>query len=352
MYELSSNKKELIPLEKIDFSSINLTEKDIEDILVNRIGILDEDINDSDEENSSLLIVGRQVRNEGNGRSDLTAIDKDGNLVLIEIKRDVKDIKSRAESFTFQAIRYVASYSKIKDIFDLAEKVYIPFLEKYKEPKPQEGQNMLDLALDKLEDFLGQNNKIDLSGKQRIILVAGEFDEETLSAADWLCKNKIDISCIQLNLFKQNDKYLLDVKKLIPQEDFILEISDPKISKNPYKNGSTKSKARLPKINALVRERVLFEGDIFEAKNREGECVELQSNCLVKIVSTSKETLTVGTVMTMQQWLRKALEWDAVDTYKFAMVKKSKNPDNDGKLIYDIREKWMAEQEKSESIKE
>ena len=349
MYELSSNKKELIPLEKIDFSSINLTEKDIEDILVNRIGILDEDINDSDEENSSLLIVGRQVRNEGNGRSDLTAIDKDGNLVLIEIKRDVKDIKSRAEAFTFQAIRYVASYSKIKGVSDLAEKVYVPFLEKYKKAKPQEGQNMLDLAKDKLKDFLGQNNKTDLSGKQRIILVAGEFDEETLSASDWLCKNEIDISCIQLNLFKQNEKYLLDVKKLIPQENFILEIAESNPSKGSRKSPSPKSKARLPKINALMRANILFEGDIFEAKNHEDECVELQSNCQVKIISTSKETLAVDSVMTMQQWLRKALEWDAVDTYKFAVVKKSKNPDNEGKLIYDIRDKWMAEQEKSEN---
>lgn len=349
MYELTSSKKELIPLEKIDFSSINLTEKDIEDILVNRIGILDEDINDSDEENSSLLIVGRQVRNDGNGRSDLTAIDKDGNLVLIEIKRDVKDIKSRAESFTFQAIRYVASYSKIKDIFDLAEKVYIPFLEKYKKAKPQEGQNMLDLALDRLEDFLSQNNKIDLSGKQRIILVAGEFDDETLSAADWLCQNKIDISCIQLNLFKQNEKYLLDVKKLIPHEDFILEVADSKVSKTPYKSGSTKSKARLPKINTLVREKVLLVGDVFEAKNHEGECAELQGNCQVKIVSTCKDTLSIDTVMTMQQWLRRALEWDAVDTYRFAIVKKSQNPENEGKLIYDIREKWMTSQKKSEN---
>lgn len=349
MYELSANKKDLSPLEKIDFSSIGLTEKDIEDILVNRIGILDEDLNDSDEENSSLLIVGRQVRNEGNGRSDLTAIDKDGNLVLIEIKRDVKDIKARAESFTFQAIRYVASYSKIKDIFDVAEKIYIPFLERYKHIKPKEGQNMLDLALDKLEDFLAQNNKIDLSGKQRIILVAGEFDEETLSAADWLCKNKIDISCVQLNLFKQNEKILLDVKKLIPQEDFILEIADSSVSKIVGKTRLTKSKTRLPKINALVREGVLFVGDIFEAKNHENEYVQLQSNCQVEILGTSKESLSVGSIMTMQQWLRKALEWDAVDTYRFAVVKKSQKTENEGKLIYDIRDQWMMEQKTEEN---
>ena len=350
MYELSENKKELTRLEKTDFSSIDLTEKDIEDILVNRIGILEEDENDSDEESGSLLIVGRQVRNEGNGRSDLTAIDKDGNLVLIEIKRDVKDIKSRSESFTFQAIRYVASYSKIKDVFDLADKVYIPFLEKYKTIQPKEGQNMLDLATDKLYDFLDQNKKTELSGKQRIILVAGEFDEQTLSAADRLNKNKIDISCIQLNLFKQKDKIFLDVKKLIPQEDYILEVADMSwTSKISHKINSVKSKARLPKINTLVRENVLCVGDVFEAKNYNGEEVELQSNCLVKIMNTKKESLSVGSIMSMQQWLRKVLEWDAVDTYKFAVVKKSKNSENEGKLIYDIREEWMAEQKMDEN---
>ena len=31
-----------------------------------------------------------------------------------------------------------------------------------------------------------------------------------------------------------------------------------------------------------------------------------------------------GTIMTMQQRLRKALEWDAVDTYRFVVVKNSK----------------------------
>lgn len=347
MYELSVDNKNLNRLERIEFSSIDLTEKDIEDILVNRIGILDEDDNDSDEENGSLLIVGRQVRNEGNGRSDLTAIDKDGNLVLIEIKRDVSDIKARSEAFTFQAIRYVASYSTIKDVFDLADKIYVPFLEKYKNVKPQEGQNMLDLALDKLDDFLGQNNKTNLSGKQRIILVAGEFDEQTLSAADWLRKNGIEISCIQLNLFKSNEKLFLDAKKLIPQEDYILPIADSGLpAKQSQKNESSKSKAKLPKINALVRENILFVGDVFEAKGHPNETVELQSNCQVKILQTQKESLTIGTIMSMQQWLRKALDWDAVDTYRFARVKQSKNTENNNLLIYDIRDKWLNTQEK------
>lgn len=53
------------------------------------------------DEEESMLIVGRQVKNEKSGRSDLTAVDNNGNIVLIEIKRDRKDIESRKESFEF-----------------------------------------------------------------------------------------------------------------------------------------------------------------------------------------------------------------------------------------------------------
>ncbi|GEN82851.1 hypothetical protein SLU01_11630 [Sporosarcina luteola] len=58
-----------------------------------------------------MLIVRKQVRNASNGISDLTAIDHEGNIVLIEIKRDRKDIEGRKEAFEFQAIRYAASYA-------------------------------------------------------------------------------------------------------------------------------------------------------------------------------------------------------------------------------------------------
>ncbi|WP_218017830.1 hypothetical protein [Alkalicoccus saliphilus] len=47
-------------------------------------------------------------------RSDLTAVDANGNIVLIEIKRDRQDIAQRKEPFEFQAARYAASYATIK----------------------------------------------------------------------------------------------------------------------------------------------------------------------------------------------------------------------------------------------
>ena len=84
-------------------------------------------------QDETLLVVGKQVVNKENGRSDLTAVDEDGNLVLIEIKRDVEDIRQRKEAFEFQAIRYAASYAKIKTPDDLVDKIFASYIEKYKQ---------------------------------------------------------------------------------------------------------------------------------------------------------------------------------------------------------------------------
>src|ERR1700676_5136123 len=52
----------------------------------------------------TLLIVGKQVRNKEGGRSDLVPVDAEGNVVLIELKRDRNDLTSRKEALEFQAI--------------------------------------------------------------------------------------------------------------------------------------------------------------------------------------------------------------------------------------------------------
>lgn len=86
------------------FSELNMQEYQIEELLSKNIDMI------CDEE-ESMLIVGMQVRNAKLGRSDLTAVDHNGEIVLIEIKKDRKDIESHKEAFEFQAIRYSASYA-------------------------------------------------------------------------------------------------------------------------------------------------------------------------------------------------------------------------------------------------
>ncbi|WP_407448211.1 hypothetical protein [Fibrobacter sp.] len=334
MLELDKDHKSIViepSIKQTTFADLKMRESDIEDVLNNNISeIFSED--------ESMLIIGRQVRNAGNGRSDLTALDKDGNIVLIEIKRDAKDIKSRSEAFTFQAIRYVASYSKIQTLEELADTIYAPYLEKYENEKIPNGKSSREFALYKLNKFLESNEKNGLSDHQRIILIASGYDEQTLSAALWLSKNGIDICCYQLTPYECDSKIFLDVQQLIPVKDYIVKIRE---GKSKSKKITDIQRSRLPKINALLRNNVLFAGDIFVAKNNPDEEAVLQTNCQIKIVSTKIDSLSEGSVTTLQQWLRKVFDWNAVDTYKFTRVKSSKNPENNNKTIYEIRQEWM-----------
>ncbi len=121
MYEVTASLK----IEAVTFSELGMQEKDIEEIFRCSIDMLCDD-------EESILIVGCQVKNEKLGRSDLTAVDNNGNIVLIEIKRDRKDIENRKEAFEFQVIRYAASYATIENADDLVKKVYAPYIEKYR----------------------------------------------------------------------------------------------------------------------------------------------------------------------------------------------------------------------------
>lgn len=113
VYNVKGKKAEKI--EAVTFSDLGMLENDIEEILRCSVDMLCDD-------EDSMLIVGRQVKNDKLGRSDLTAVDNNGNIVLIEIKRDRKDIESRKEAFEFQAIRYAASYATIESPDDLVKK--------------------------------------------------------------------------------------------------------------------------------------------------------------------------------------------------------------------------------------
>ena len=117
--------KRAVKVEAVTFAELGLQEADIEEILRCNIDMLC-----GDEE--SMLIVGRQVKNEKLGRSDLTAVDNTGSIVLIEIKRDMKDIENRKEAFEFQAIRYAASYATIESPDELVKNVFAPYIEKYR----------------------------------------------------------------------------------------------------------------------------------------------------------------------------------------------------------------------------
>lgn len=323
MYVLRGKKK-AEKLEAVTFTELGMQESDLEEILRNSIDII------CDEE-ESMLIVGQQVKNVKNGRSDLTAIDNNGNIVLIEIKRDRKDIEGRKEAFEFQAIRYAASYATIESPDDLVKKVYAPYIEKYRSEFELSELTSFELGIRKLNEFLRVNEaEKSFNQKQKIILVASDFDEQTLSAVSWLNSNQVDMSCYKLTPYKVKDDIYLLKEKLLPvtnYEDYYVNLMDKSLAVSIKRNkGGTRR--TLPKIDAMLEWGVVKEGDIIVAKDRGNEGV-LMANGNIVVNEEEKS---------MQAWLKEIYGWSSVQTYVFAIHKES------GKSLSQIREEYMARQ--------
>ena len=317
--------KQAARIEPVTFSELNMMENDIEEILRNSIDMI------CDEE-ESMLIVGRQVRNEKNGRSDLTAVDNNGNIVLIEIKRDRKDIEHRREAFEFQAIRYAASYATIEETDDLVKKVYAPYIEKYRSEFELGELTSYELGIRKLNEFLQVNDaQKNFNEKQRIILVASDFDEQTLSAVAWLNSNNVDMSCYRLTPYRLNDEIYFYVEKLLPitnYDDYYVNLLDKSVITTIA--GEKKiSRRSLPKIDLMLEWGVVKPGDTIVAKGRENEG-DLLSNGNVMVNGEEKS---------MQAWLKEIYGWSSVQTYVFAVHKES------GKTLSQIREEYIEKME-------
>lgn len=325
MYILDNNHPAKI--EETTFAELGMKESDIEEILRKNVDMLCDD-------EESMLLVGQQVKNEKNGRSDLTAIDNNGDMVLIEIKRDKRDIEGRKESFEFQAIRYAASYATIKSTDELIQKVFSPYVEKHKhEFQTDIGLTSAELAQRLLSDFIEKNGITAFNEHQRIILVASEFDEQTLSAVAWLNSNQVDISCFQICPYRLGDRILLDMKKVLPvveYEDFYVNVA----SRGSIVKGKKKdiSRRTLPKIDTMMEWGIVGQGDVLTAKGTTEEAV-LQADGQVKTA--------LGDVLSIQQWLKGVFGWSSVETYAFSVDQKT------GKTLSQLRQEYMENQSES-----
>ena len=327
MYKIEKN-GEIIPLERKTFKSLGFKEGKIERLIKDNIGIFSK-------EEESLLVVGQQVINESKGRSDLVAIDGEGSLVLIEIKRDKKDIESRSEPFEIQAIRYAANLANIKTPEELASLIFSKYIEKNPTEFKEELINDVsfnELALIKINNYLKSNSaQANFNSKQRVILIASEFDLQTLSAVAWLNKNKVNISCYSIEPYKNGKDILIKLNKLLPlqtYEEFYVNVLNNREVKQSEKS---KFRENLPRIEALIRWKVINAGDKLFARDYPLEIVTLDQNGNIKN--------TKNKIVGVHKWLKSLYKWSAVHTYVYAIHKES------GKSLNELRENFMNSKE-------
>ncbi len=178
LYRVNPESRESERIEEVNFAQLGLKERrDIQEWVAANPGILGED----------LLIVSKEFSgfDRTNERLDLLAVDSDGKLVIIEMKRD--DTGADAH---WQAIKY-ASYLRSANEDDI-----IAMLAEYSGISSEEAGNRL---LEHLNDIN------DLNKDQRIILASHRFAREVTSAALWLNEKAPGenlITCVTLTPYR------------------------------------------------------------------------------------------------------------------------------------------------------
>ncbi len=150
-------------------------------------------------------------------RIDLLCIDKEANLVVVELKRT-----EDGGHMELQAIRYSAMVSTMT--FDQVVEAHKLFLDSIDSDEDAQ-QRILDFleweAPD--EDLFAQD--------VRIVLASAEFSRELTSAVLWLNDKGIDIRCVKIEPFHDGQRILLDIQQVIPlpeAEQFQVQVRQKK----------------------------------------------------------------------------------------------------------------------------
>lgn len=306
-------------LEATNFKGLGLREEHLESFIAANPELILAD--------RTAILIGRQVSNEQKSRADLVALDNDGSIVVIEIKRDMEDCKVRAEKLEMQAIRYAATYSRIRSAEDLADQVYVPYLQKF-EPSKIEGKNPEEFAKSEINRVLRSGSgATDFNARQKIILVASDFDKEVLSACAWLRQNGIEISCIRISPFENGEQPLLIIEQVLPTvalEDMITPIAkqiaiESCIATDP---DDRKSRTTLPTIATLFEQKLIESGDEVIIKGRPEQ---------VATALNHKQVQFEGITLPWNEWAKRVTGWSAVNIYANVELLKI------GKTLDDLR---------------
>lgn len=193
IYEIQADK--IVSFDVTTFEAVGLRERnDLQRLLNAQIEIVCPDV----------LVISEGFREWEDSRRelDLLALDKQANLVVIELKRT--EDGGHAE---LQAIRYAAMVSAMT--FSRAVDVYDDYLRKNGRDADAASELLKFLDWDEPdEDTFVQD--------VRIVLVSADFSKELTTSVMWLNERNLDIRCVRMRPYRDGSRVLVDVQQVIP----------------------------------------------------------------------------------------------------------------------------------------
>ena len=206
LFKLTEERLE--PINRTNFAEVQVKEReDIQRLLRDQIEVLDPEI----------FVVAEEFSNwqEGSRRIDLLAIDRDANIVVVELKRT-----EHGGHMELQAIRYAAMVSNLT--FEQAATAHSDYLT---------AREIGEDAEQRILDFLqwDEINEEDFGQSVQIMLVSADFSRELTTSVLWLNDGGLDIRCIRLRPYRDGDDVFLDVERIIPlpeAENYIVGVRE------------------------------------------------------------------------------------------------------------------------------
>ncbi len=196
LFRINPQNHQMESIQEVDFAQLGVRERrDIQEWVAANPVILGDD----------LLIIGKEFSGFDitNERLDLLAVDLDGRLVIIEVKRDDSGTDAH-----WQAIKYASYFQRATadEIVGMAATYWA---------ESQED------AVNRLQKHLATDDLNALNNDQRIILASHRFAPEVTSAALWLnqkVSNEDLLTCIKLTPYQdtQHETLYVHASMIIP----------------------------------------------------------------------------------------------------------------------------------------
>lgn len=228
---------DLQPISYSTYSNEKLKERqDLQALLLNHPDAIDE----------GLLILSEEFnRWQGsNRRIDLLALDKEANLVVIELK-----IEEEGGHMELQAIRYAAMISAMNFEFVIGAREHLLI---------RQGKDS-SLARQQILEHLGmaEGDEPIIGNRPRIVLVAPSFSKEITTTVLWLDACGLDIRCLEAKPYNLDGVLYLDIQQVLPLRaaaDYIFKIAEK------GRDAQAARKNSEPTIDILLKNGVLSSG--------------------------------------------------------------------------------------------
>jgi hypothetical protein len=260
IYKLEGDK--IKELTKTTFSNEKISEtRDLQKFIINSIETIEKD----------LLVISSEFGDweDSRRRIDILCIDKDANLVVLELKRT-----EDGGHMELQSIRYAAMVANMT--FDKAVKAYSKYL-KSKVYSEQDAEEEILKFLDWEEA-----NEDEFANDVRIILVSADFSIEITTSVLWLIERDIDIKCIRIRPQKDGQSLYLDIQQIIP----LPETADYQVKLR--EKAAEKRQARRESKRDYSKFDLVLNGEIGENLNKRQTMIKVIKYCIKSNISPNE----------------------------------------------------------------